>query len=628
MAQTNVSGTIASNTLWTVANGPYTVTGDLLVANGATLTVEAGLTIRLTPNVKIAVEGNLVAHGSSTDSIFFLPTVSLPDTGSWKGIQLSGSVGGFVDLDYCHIEYAATAVSISGIPSGNQVVLRNTLLSHNARALEGLSGNQILNRCRFDRNHVGVQNCSLNLSRCAFYDNDFGIAGSAVQVDSCTFSGQTKAAVSGSQGRVLHSLFAYNVIALQNHGLNGQDSIQGCEFAENDTALVTAVSLPTFLENELCANGVNVKVASTNNLTIGSNCWCDSAHILGTIIDGNSQQGLGILSYGPVATGCGVIGQVWPGDTDDDGTARVRDLLHIGVANGNSGYPRQSATAGWQGQAGLPWDQNFGTGLNYKHADCDGNGVVNMADTAAIIANYGQNHQKTELHHVNTGGIPLYIEIPRVAHAGDTIALNIRLGDANYLATDVYGLAFSLEFNPSMFDLNSATATMAGTWLGTPGQNLVDLKVKDSKFNWAMVRDDHHDTTGAGRLGGVFVVMIDDLTEIIPLDDALDVFDVSLIDNKGNPIAIDVFIVPVYPGALPGLTVCPSPANERMTILLDTLDAEEVAVYASNGERMFLQQGEFPNTLVVETSRFQPGIYFVRVRVAQGILTKKVIVTR
>ena len=74
--------------------------------------------------------------------------------------------------------------------------------------------------------------------------------------------------------------------------------------------------------------------------------------------------------------------------------------------------------------------------------------------------------------------------------------------------------------------------------------------------------------------------------------------------------------------------VCPSPANERMTILLDTLKAEEIAVYGSNGERMYLQQGDLHGNMVIETARFAPGMYYVHVRVAKGLLTKKVIITR
>jgi hypothetical protein len=169
---------------------------------------------------------------------------------------------------------------------------------------------------------------------------------------------------------------------------------------------------------------------------------------------------------------------------------------------------------------------------------------------------------------------------------------------------------------------------LSGTWLGQPGQDLIDLQRKDTKFNWAIVRDDHHDSTGSGRCGGVFVVMIDDLTRYGSLDSLLEPFDVSLIDNKGNPLAIDVFIVTVYPNARQGLTVSPNPGNDRLTILLDTLQAEEVAIYDGSGQRMFMQRGSLEGNLVVQTDHYAPGMYFVRVRLHNGLLTQKVIITR
>ena len=45
---TTVIGTINSNTTWTKANSPYALIGPLTVNNGATLTIEAGVTVYIT----------------------------------------------------------------------------------------------------------------------------------------------------------------------------------------------------------------------------------------------------------------------------------------------------------------------------------------------------------------------------------------------------------------------------------------------------------------------------------------------------------------------------------------------------------------------------------------------------
>ena len=43
---TNVSGTISTNTTWTLANSPYVMVGNVTVASGVTLTIEAGVIVK------------------------------------------------------------------------------------------------------------------------------------------------------------------------------------------------------------------------------------------------------------------------------------------------------------------------------------------------------------------------------------------------------------------------------------------------------------------------------------------------------------------------------------------------------------------------------------------------------
>ena len=67
---TNISGIIASDTTWIKANSPYNLTGNILVNNGITLTIEPGATVNLN-KYEIWVNGTLNACGNSNNSITF-----------------------------------------------------------------------------------------------------------------------------------------------------------------------------------------------------------------------------------------------------------------------------------------------------------------------------------------------------------------------------------------------------------------------------------------------------------------------------------------------------------------------------------------------------------------------------
>jgi len=67
-AYTPVNGQITSDTTWTKADSPYTLTGFVQVRSGVTLTIQPGVTVNLgTSNIE--VNGTLVAVGTDTDQI-------------------------------------------------------------------------------------------------------------------------------------------------------------------------------------------------------------------------------------------------------------------------------------------------------------------------------------------------------------------------------------------------------------------------------------------------------------------------------------------------------------------------------------------------------------------------------
>ena len=78
---------------------------------------------------------------------------------------------------------------------------------------------------------------------------------------------------------------------------------------------------------------------------------------------------------------------VRPGDTNKDGKANAYDVLPVGVGHYASGSPRPDATTAWMPQFAPNWLESVSGHVNYKHLDCNGNGVVNEYDADVILVN-------------------------------------------------------------------------------------------------------------------------------------------------------------------------------------------------------------------------------------------------
>ena len=89
---TTVTGIIYSDTTWTQANSPYSLTGPVSVNSGATLTIESGVTINL-GNYYLEVNGTLRAIGNSNNINFIGGRMifSQPST-SWNAQTGSGCI--------------------------------------------------------------------------------------------------------------------------------------------------------------------------------------------------------------------------------------------------------------------------------------------------------------------------------------------------------------------------------------------------------------------------------------------------------------------------------------------------------------------------------------------------------
>lgn len=205
---------------------------------------------------------------------------------------------------------------------------------------------------------------------------------------------------------------------------------------------------------------------------------------------------------------------VWPGDCNYDYVANYLDILPIGLAYNFAGPIRPMTGSGWFAHPAYDWSGNFVNGTNHKHADSDGDGLVNFLDVLPILANYGQTHSGNRTHSAQTGG--LYFELlPDSSMAGDTIWFYVSLGTAAQPADSTYGVAFQLFYPPGMVDSGGVFVEYNNSWLGTEAVDMICIEVDyypGGVLEVGMTRIDHIDRSGFGEICRIGIAMQDNIS--------------------------------------------------------------------------------------------------------------------
>ncbi len=182
-------GTINANLTWRPAGNPFVVTGNVTVAEGATLTLEPGTVVEFGQYTGLWVDGTLSAVGTSVSPITFTGTTETP--GWWRaiGVQNSGSA----DFDWCDIGYSGYSAGAGILKTGTSALsLKNTRIHHTSgdglRIAEGYS-DFISSGNTFSTNNYGVRlgiNTSFDDNTSDFQDNNIDMF-----VDGGTITGDT-----------------------------------------------------------------------------------------------------------------------------------------------------------------------------------------------------------------------------------------------------------------------------------------------------------------------------------------------------------------------------------------------------------------------------------------------------
>jgi len=234
---------------------------------------------------------------------------------------------------------------------------------------------------------------------------------------------------------------------------------------------------------------------------------------------------------------------VWPGDVNRDGKVSMWDYLLIGLVYGETGFIRADTTTQWYAHLVADWGRSLPNlpSIDLKHADCNGDGVIDSLDMEVVKRNITYPHI-TLLEGNSQKSFYCPFKQPRFIY-GDTIAFDFILSDFD--STDVLGAAFRIKFN--IGTEHAPFITGQGSWLEPSGNNLHWMAVHRRFRRWkdfGFVRTDKQGISGSGRVGGggIIVTICDigdptPLTKYVMLSATPEV--VLVIDEDGDEIPIN-----------------------------------------------------------------------------------------
>ena len=132
-AATLVSGAVTTNTSWTLAQSPYQVTADVVIQNGAVLTIEPGVKIGFDVGTNLTIGiGSLNARGTAGQPILFTSSLEVaggtPNAGDWGQIRfLDGSNDLTTLIENAQIRYGKGISIQAASPTLNYLQLNNNL---------------------------------------------------------------------------------------------------------------------------------------------------------------------------------------------------------------------------------------------------------------------------------------------------------------------------------------------------------------------------------------------------------------------------------------------------------------------------------------------------------------------
>ena len=336
-----------------------------------------------------------------------------------------------------------------------------------------------------------------------------------------------------------------------------------------------------------------------------------------------------------------VVNGVWPGDTDDDALVNNVDLLNIGLAYNAVGVPRSQQSIQWNGYLANDWGTTFaGTNLDYKHADANGDGMVDANDTMAIVQNWGLTYNKNG----GRNGASVYLETDSMTIINDSIAyIPIMLGTMQQPVSNIYGMAFTINYSSGLVRDSSVMVHFDPSWLGVNNQNMISIGkdfYNNELMEVAVTRIDGNNISGSGQVGRMCFTIQDDIIRGVDSLFTFDITNITAIDNNNTTVDLQGEESEVHWERIIEIAnntqkvdlstyvnIYPNPTTDYLTISAKAVTIESVEIYDLTGRRV-LSEFSWNNSNQLDISELNEGFYIVHIKTNLGIWNEKIMVVK
>jgi hypothetical protein len=353
--QTLISAGITSDATWTTTGSPYTITTDILVSPGVTITIQPGVVIQFNAGKKLQLDqSRIIANGSASAPIIFTSSSSSVP-GAWNRIEMTGPPITSV-FRHCEFRYAQTALYDNRLSAADSIIIHNCSFHHNTNGINffattygyidssSFTNNTVglammrtttMKYCDISNNQTGIESssfdtiihctisnnvlgmlaiaCCQHIKDCRIYKNQTGLSAAHrhLKIENTLVDSNTVAGIyfTGNRDSIVRCSIRYNGIGIKDFNGDGvwSNLITENQIEYNSTGIQLSCITEEINCNKICNNTTYaLDYNFSANVNVTNNYWCttDSSSIASMIYDGNENASYGFVDFMPLDTGC------------------------------------------------------------------------------------------------------------------------------------------------------------------------------------------------------------------------------------------------------------------------------------------------------------------------------------